>query len=154
MVIFFIYQKIYLSDRVPLRHTYFFSNFGWGDPSQHGSWYEGFVKPLKLCRVAIWQVSEDPYHTEFVSWHVIGAQTAFTNDEEGGMLKRKRKIMRQIVANTLLIVVHLNGDRMQHQALVPKRANLFASFYLLKVIKYSENPNLILQDKTRSMSSI
>ena len=23
---------------------------------------------LKLCREAIWQVSEDPYHTEFVSW--------------------------------------------------------------------------------------
>ena len=44
----------------------FFSIFGWGDPSQLGSWSEGCVKPLKLCREAIWQVSEDPYPTEFV----------------------------------------------------------------------------------------
>ena len=45
----------------------FFSIFGWGDPSQLGSWSEGCVKPLKLSREAIRQVSEDPYHTEFVS---------------------------------------------------------------------------------------
>ena len=31
---------------------------------------KGCVKPLKLSREAIWQVSEDPYHTEFVSWRV------------------------------------------------------------------------------------
>ena len=42
------------------------SIFGWGDPSQLGSWSEGCVKPLKLSRKAIKQVSEDPYHTEFV----------------------------------------------------------------------------------------
>ena len=48
----------------------FFSIFGWGDPSQPGSWSEGRVKPLRLSREAIWQVSEDPYHTEFVSWQV------------------------------------------------------------------------------------
>ena len=58
----------------------FFSIFGWGDPSQLGSWC---VKPLKLSIathitfmlqsllvIAIWQVSEDPYHTEFVSWGI------------------------------------------------------------------------------------
>ena len=27
--------------------------FGWGDPSQLGSWSEGCVKPLKLSREAI-----------------------------------------------------------------------------------------------------
>ena len=31
----------------------FFSIFGWGDPSQLGSWSEGCVKPLKLSREAI-----------------------------------------------------------------------------------------------------
>ena len=45
----------------------FFSFFGWGDPSQLRSWSEGCVKPLKLSREATRQVSEDPYHTEFVS---------------------------------------------------------------------------------------
>ena len=45
----------------------FFSIFGWGDPSQLGSWSEGGVKPLKLSKEAIRQVSEDPYHTDFVS---------------------------------------------------------------------------------------
>ena len=44
--------------------------FGWGDPSQLGSWSEGCVKPLKLSREAIWQLSEGPYHTELVSWRV------------------------------------------------------------------------------------
>ena len=48
----------------------FFSIFGWGDPSQLGSWSEGCAKSLKLSREAIGQVSEDPYHTEFVSWRV------------------------------------------------------------------------------------
>ena len=48
----------------------FFSIFGLGDPSQLGSWSYGCVKPSKLSREAIWQVSEDPYHTEFVSWRV------------------------------------------------------------------------------------
>ena len=43
----------------------FFSIFWWGDASQLGSWSEGYVKPLKLSREAIRQVSEDPYHTEF-----------------------------------------------------------------------------------------
>ena len=47
----------------------FFSIFGWGDPSQLGSWSEGCVKPLKFSREAIWQVSEDPHHT-CVSWRV------------------------------------------------------------------------------------
>ena len=31
----------------------FFSIFGWGDPSQLGSWSYGCVKPLKLSREAI-----------------------------------------------------------------------------------------------------
>ena len=31
----------------------FFSIFGWGDPSQLGSWSEGCVKPFKLSREAI-----------------------------------------------------------------------------------------------------
>ena len=31
----------------------FFSIFGWGDPSQLGSWSEGCVKHLKLAREAI-----------------------------------------------------------------------------------------------------
>ena len=31
----------------------FFSIFGWGDPSQLGSWSEGCIKPLKLSREAI-----------------------------------------------------------------------------------------------------
>ena len=43
-----------------------FSIFGWGDLSQLGSWSEGCVKPLKLSKEAIIQVSEDPYHSEFV----------------------------------------------------------------------------------------
>ena len=55
--------------KIILKHL-FFSIFGWGDPYQLGSWSEGCVKPLKLSRKAIWQVSEDPYHTEFVSWRV------------------------------------------------------------------------------------
>ena len=51
--------------------THLFSSiFGWGDPSQLGFWSEGCVKPLKLCREAIRQVSKDSYHTEFVSWRV------------------------------------------------------------------------------------
>ena len=33
-------------------HLYF-SFFGWGDPSQLGSWSYGCVKPLKLSREAI-----------------------------------------------------------------------------------------------------
>ena len=49
----------------------FFSIFGWGDPSKLGSWSEGCVKPLKLSREAIGQVSEDPYHAEFVSYRII-----------------------------------------------------------------------------------
>ena len=32
---------------------------------------KGVPKPLKLCREAIWQVSEDPYHTEFVENSLI-----------------------------------------------------------------------------------
>ena len=48
----------------------FFSIFGWGDPSQLRYWSEGCVKPLKLSREAILQVSEDPYQTELVSWCV------------------------------------------------------------------------------------
>ena len=31
----------------------FLTIFGWGDPSQLGSWSEGCVKPLKLSREAI-----------------------------------------------------------------------------------------------------
>ena len=37
---------------------------------QLGSWSKRYVKPLKLSREAIWQVSGDPYHTKFVSWHI------------------------------------------------------------------------------------
>ena len=41
----------------PLRKKYglilFSPIFGWGDPSQLGSWSEGYVKPLKLCGEAI-----------------------------------------------------------------------------------------------------
>ena len=44
----------------------FFSIFGWGDPSQLGSWSEGCVKPLRLSS----QVSEDPNHIEFASGHI------------------------------------------------------------------------------------
>ena len=39
----------------------FFQFLGGGDPFQLRSWSEG---------EAIWQVPEDPYHTEFVSQHV------------------------------------------------------------------------------------
>ena len=56
--------------KIILRHTYLFLIFGWGEPSQLRSWSEGCVEPLKLCREAIGQVSEDPYHKEFVSWRV------------------------------------------------------------------------------------
>ena len=71
---FFFWKEIWALNtglylRIILKHTYFFQ-FGWGDPSQLGSWSEGCVKPFKLSREAIWQVSEDPYHTEFVSWRV------------------------------------------------------------------------------------
>ena len=62
----------------------FFSIFGWGDPSQLGSWSEGCVKPLKLSREAIWQVSEDPYHTEFVSWQVDHFSFFFISFPLGG----------------------------------------------------------------------
>ena len=33
--------------RIILRHTYFFSIFGWGDPSQLGSWSEGHIKGVQ-----------------------------------------------------------------------------------------------------------
>ena len=36
-----------------LAYRSFFSIFGWGDPSQLGSWSKGCVKPLKLSREAI-----------------------------------------------------------------------------------------------------
>ena len=40
--------------------------------SQLRSWSEGCVKPkpLRLSSEDILQVSEDPYHREFVSWQV------------------------------------------------------------------------------------
>ena len=73
----------------------FFSIFGWGDPSQLGSWSYGCVKPLKLSREAIWQVSEDPYHTEFVSWQVDHFSFFFIffplRGEEGGGQKLSGK---------------------------------------------------------------
>ena len=34
-----------------LKTLFFSSIFGWGDLSQLGSWSEGYVKALKLCRV-------------------------------------------------------------------------------------------------------
>ena len=43
---------IYLPKDHFKRHL-FFSIFGWGDPSQLGSWSYGCVKPLKLSREAI-----------------------------------------------------------------------------------------------------
>ena len=50
-------------------HLFFF-NFRVGGP--FSAWirvWRGCLS-FKLSREAIWQVSEDPYHTEFVSWRV------------------------------------------------------------------------------------
>ena len=54
--------------------TLIFFSISWGvgdhSPSQLGSWSEWYVKSIKPCREAIWQVSEGPYHTAFVPWWV------------------------------------------------------------------------------------
>ena len=65
----------------------FFSIFGWGDPSQLGFWSKKCVKPLKLSREAIWQVSDDPYHTEFVSGRVDHFYFFFFSSILGGRLR-------------------------------------------------------------------
>ena len=48
----------------------FFSIFGWGGPFSAWILVGRVAQTSKLSGEAIWQVSEDPYHTEFVSWHV------------------------------------------------------------------------------------
>ena len=57
-VIFFFFEKNMSLKHWILSKDHFkthlcFSIFGWGDPSQLGSWSEGCVKPLKLSREAI-----------------------------------------------------------------------------------------------------
>ena len=48
----------------------FFSIFGWGGPFSAWILVGRVAQTSKLSGEAIWQVSEDPYHTEFVSWRV------------------------------------------------------------------------------------
>ena len=48
----------------------FFSIFGWGGPFSAWILVRRVAQTSKLSGEAIWQVSEDPYHTEFVSWRV------------------------------------------------------------------------------------
>ena len=48
----------------------FFSIFGWGGPFSAWISVRRVAQTSNLSGEAIWQVSEDPYHTEFVSWHV------------------------------------------------------------------------------------
>ena len=45
--------KHWILPKVHFKTHLFISIFGWGDPSQLGSWSEGCVKPLKLSREAI-----------------------------------------------------------------------------------------------------
>ena len=48
----------------------FFSIFGWGGPFSAWISVRRVAQTSNLSGEAIWQVSEDPYHTEFVSWRV------------------------------------------------------------------------------------
>ena len=48
----------------------FFSIFGWGGPFSAWILVRRVAQTSNLSGEAIWQVSEDPYHTEFVSWRV------------------------------------------------------------------------------------
>ena len=66
---FSLRKKNKIKNILPIDHfeTLIFLNFWVGNPSQLGSWSKGCVTHIKICREAIWQVSEDPYHTQFVS---------------------------------------------------------------------------------------
>ena len=48
----------------------FFSIFGWGGPFSAWILVGRVAQTSKLSGEAIWQVSEDPYHTEFVLWRI------------------------------------------------------------------------------------
>ena len=81
---------IFLFKHNILRLTYFFSIFWWGDPSQLGSLSKGCVKPLKLCREAIWQVS---YHKRihFMARRLFFVFLFFSTKGEGGCQTLNRK---------------------------------------------------------------
>ena len=60
--------------RSPFKTNLFFSNFGGGGASSARISVAWETQPSKLPGRAIWHFSDDPYHTEFVSWYVEHCQ--------------------------------------------------------------------------------